>query len=218
MLYPLSLVGPQPGVCLSSLPLINWSTHFSIFATAPIALSSFGFFVIPPLPLPPSLLRALVVFRFYSSGLLTDSFRFTALVSASRISKSDDRAMDGYTPSAKMAPPGISIRNGPVNGDRHANGFAKRKSRGSIDQSVNYKDESDSDDDAPLVRLPTRICVAVAVLLSLLTRDFSRPSARNRRSLSPTAKTNRLCQERGRSCLCPSRTRPSSSLRATRNP
>lgn len=51
---------------------------------------------------------------------------------------------------------GISIRNGPVNGDPmdvdHPNGTAKRKARTSITKNVSYKDESESDDAAPLVR------------------------------------------------------------------
>ena len=51
---------------------------------------------------------------------------------------------------------GISVRNGPVNGDAMdvddtPNGTIKRKSRTSISKPV-YKDESDSDGE-PLVRL-----------------------------------------------------------------
>ncbi|CAK7205656.1 DNA topoisomerase 1 [Sporothrix eucalyptigena] len=58
-------------------------------------------------------------------------------------SSDDDR------PLAASNGHGLSIRNGPVNG---TNGLAKRKSRMSIDQSVRYKDESDSDDDAPMAK------------------------------------------------------------------
>jgi len=77
--------------------------------------------------------------------------------SAPTISKDEDRAMDNSASKARPAPPGVSIRNGPVrNGDAMdidstPNGTTKRKSRTSIDHSVNYKDESDSDDAAPLV-------------------------------------------------------------------
>ncbi|KAL1902769.1 DNA topoisomerase 1 [Sporothrix stenoceras] len=70
-------------------------------------------------------------------------------VSAARIPKSEDIAMDNYSPNVRMAPAGVSIRHGPVTG---ANGLAKRKSRASIEQSVRYKDESDSDDDAPMAK------------------------------------------------------------------
>ncbi|KAK7744143.1 DNA topoisomerase 1 [Cytospora paraplurivora] len=82
-------------------------------------------------------------------------------VSASRITKSDDEAMDGSTPSAQPDAPGISIRNGPVDGDPmdidQPNGIAKRKSRSSISKNVSYKDESDSDDGAPLAKRPKTI-------------------------------------------------------------
>jgi DNA topoisomerase I len=77
----------------------------------------------------------------------------TAL-SAAKISKEEDRAMDKSASKARPGPTGISIRNGPV-GDAmdvdSPNGAPKRKSRSSLGQSVNYKDESDSDDGAPLV-------------------------------------------------------------------
>jgi DNA topoisomerase-1 len=36
--------------------------------------------------------------------------------------------------------------------DSAPNGFVKRKSRASLAKSVNYKDDSESDDGAPLVR------------------------------------------------------------------
>lgn len=67
--------------------------------------------------------------------------------------------MDKSASRARPAPSGVAIRNGPV-GDRMdidstPNGTSKRKSRASIGRvAVKYKEESDSDDGAPLVRLP----------------------------------------------------------------
>ncbi len=67
--------------------------------------------------------------------------------------------MDKSASKARPASQGISIRNGPV-GDRMdidstPNGTSKRKARASIGRvAVQYKEESDSDDGAPLVRLP----------------------------------------------------------------
>ena len=77
--------------------------------------------------------------------------------SAPTISKADDRAMDAADSKLHIAPVGVSIRNGPVDQDKMdidspVNGQAKRKSRASIDQSVNYKDESS--DDEPMVGFP----------------------------------------------------------------
>ena len=77
--------------------------------------------------------------------------------SAPTVSKADDRAMDAAGSKLHMAPVGVSIRNGPVDQDKMdidspVNGQAKRKSRASIDQSVNYKDESS--DDEPMVSSP----------------------------------------------------------------
>lgn len=65
--------------------------------------------------------------------------------------------MDDTTPSSNGQPSaaGISIRHGPVSEPMdidQSNGIAKRKSRSSIGNNVSYKDESDSDDAAPLVR------------------------------------------------------------------
>lgn len=79
-----------------------------------------------------------------------------APVSAATISKAEDRAMDKSISKARPGPTGISIRNGPVTDDAMeidsaTNGASKRKSRSSINSAVNYKDGSDSDDDAPLV-------------------------------------------------------------------
>ena len=78
-------------------------------------------------------------------------------VSNAKISKADDRAIDKSASKARPAPPGLSIRNGPVEDDDSmdldttTNG-SKRKSRSSIGKAVNYKDNSGSDDDdAPLV-------------------------------------------------------------------
>lgn len=75
-------------------------------------------------------------------------------VSNARISAADDRALDKSDSKAGLLPPGVSIRNGPVDGDSMdvdaATNGTKRKSRSSIENAVNYKDDSDSD-DAPLV-------------------------------------------------------------------
>ena len=82
-------------------------------------------------------------------------------VSAPKISKAEDRAMDRSASKAKPAPPGLSIRHGPVNGEPMdvdlPNGTAKRKARASISKTANYKDDSDSDSDdaVPLVRRRT---------------------------------------------------------------
>jgi hypothetical protein len=68
--------------------------------------------------------------------------------------------MDKSASRARPAPPGVSIRHGAVSDrmdiDSTPNGTAKRKSRSSVGQTaVKYKEESDSDDGAPLVgRLP----------------------------------------------------------------
>lgn len=53
------------------------------------------------------------------------------------------------------APPGLSVRNGPIADDMDideppTNGTSKRKSRSSVG-IVNYNDGSDSEDDKPLV-------------------------------------------------------------------
>jgi DNA topoisomerase I len=77
-------------------------------------------------------------------------------VSKAKISKADDQALDASASKARPVPPGLSIRNGPVGDDDSmdvdttTNG-TKRKSRSSIGTTVNYKDDSDSDGDAPLV-------------------------------------------------------------------
>lgn len=63
--------------------------------------------------------------------------------------------MDESAPKSKPSATGISIRNGPIDDDSmdidHPNGTAKRKSRSSISNNVSYKDQSDSDDEIPLV-------------------------------------------------------------------
>jgi DNA topoisomerase-1 len=74
------------------------------------------------------------------------------IVSAAKISKADDRELDKSASRARPGPPGVSIRNGPVEEDGAANGVGKRKSRASNASAVNYKDDSESDDGAPLVR------------------------------------------------------------------
>lgn len=67
--------------------------------------------------------------------------------------------MDEAASKARPAPPGVSIRHGPVGDkmdvDSTPNGTVKRKSRSSAGQPVRVKEESDSDDGAPLVGLPT---------------------------------------------------------------
>ncbi|KAI6088800.1 hypothetical protein F4821DRAFT_232982 [Hypoxylon rubiginosum] len=64
-------------------------------------------------------------------------------LSASTISKAEDKAMDSR---AKPLPAPVSIRNGPVvDSSPHMNGNGKRKSRSSTNR-MNYKDESDSED------------------------------------------------------------------------
>jgi DNA topoisomerase-1 len=68
--------------------------------------------------------------------------------------------MDRSISKARPGPTGISIRNGPVKDDdamdidSQPNGTSKRKSRSSLGQAVNYKDDSDSEDGAPLVCAP----------------------------------------------------------------
>jgi hypothetical protein len=91
---------------------------------------------------------------------VTDN-HFSYVASAPKISRADDREMDKSASKARPAPPGVSIRNGPVVDDRMdvdstPNGASKRKSRSSIGQAVKYKEESDSDDGAPLVGWPAR--------------------------------------------------------------
>ncbi|KAK4105798.1 hypothetical protein N658DRAFT_492293 [Parathielavia hyrcaniae] len=80
----------------------------------------------------------------------------TGHISAPTISASTDREMDKSASKARPAPPGLSIRHGPVEGrmdlDSAPNGAAKRKSRSSISQAVKYKEESESDDCAPLAK------------------------------------------------------------------
>jgi DNA topoisomerase I len=63
--------------------------------------------------------------------------------------------MDESTSKPQSSAIGISIRNGPVGDDLmdidQPNGTAKRKARSSISNNVSYKDQSDSDDEIPLV-------------------------------------------------------------------
>lgn len=82
-------------------------------------------------------------------------------VSQAHISKSEDKAMDEAGPSGPPAPAGVSIRNGPVLGDKMnvdepaTNGHSKRKARNSTSKPVNYNDamSSGSDSEAPLVSI-----------------------------------------------------------------
>lgn len=86
---------------------------------------------------------------------MADQRRWFCEVSAPKISKAEDKAMDESTPRTQPSTAGISIRNGPIDDDSmdidQPNGTAKRKSRSSIGNNVSYKDESDSDDEIPLV-------------------------------------------------------------------
>lgn len=63
--------------------------------------------------------------------------------------------MDESASKPQPSATGISIRNGPIDDDSmdidQPNGTAKRKSRSSISNTVSYKDQSDSDDEIPLV-------------------------------------------------------------------
>ncbi|TDZ13177.1 DNA topoisomerase 1 [Colletotrichum spinosum] len=76
-------------------------------------------------------------------------------ISASRISKDEDIDMDRHASKARPAPPGLSVRHGPVDDEMDVDGpstnGAKRKSRSSLPK-VNYKDESESDDDVPMAK------------------------------------------------------------------
>lgn len=74
-------------------------------------------------------------------------------VSSATISKDEDRRLDKSMSKGKSLPEGLSIRNGPVLEESTTNGVAKRKSRASNASAVNYKDESDSEDGAPLVSI-----------------------------------------------------------------
>ncbi|KAK3995421.1 DNA topoisomerase 1 [Cladorrhinum sp. PSN332] len=85
--------------------------------------------------------------------------RANGKLSASKISAAADRKMDKSASKARPGPPGLSIRNGPVINedamdiDSTTNGVPKRKSRSSIGQAaVNYKDQSDSEDNAPMAK------------------------------------------------------------------
>ncbi|KAI2633709.1 hypothetical protein GGS26DRAFT_554401 [Hypomontagnella submonticulosa] len=72
--------------------------------------------------------------------------RTNGKLSASTISKTEDKAMDRRS-SGKAMPAPVSIRNGPIDdgASSHTNGNGKRKSRSSLNH-VNYKDASDSED------------------------------------------------------------------------
>lgn len=66
--------------------------------------------------------------------------------------------MDKAAAKSSYAPPGVSVRNGPVLNDRMdidepaTNGYAKRKARNSTGKAIKYHDSSeDSDDAVPLV-------------------------------------------------------------------
>lgn len=77
-------------------------------------------------------------------------------MSSSKISHAQDRALDRDGPKSNHLA-GLSVRNGPVEDDDMdvdapvSNGASKRKSRTSITK-ISYRDDSDSDEGAPLVR------------------------------------------------------------------
>lgn len=86
-------------------------------------------------------------------------------VSAAKIPKSEDQAMDSSVSKAlPSAATGISIRNGPIDSDPmdidQSNGTTKRKSRASLGKEISYKDDSDSEDAAPLVRKIYQFCIS----------------------------------------------------------
>ncbi|KAL2022697.1 hypothetical protein VTK56DRAFT_4778 [Thermocarpiscus australiensis] len=83
--------------------------------------------------------------------------RTSGNASAPIITPSNDREMDRSASKARPQPPGVSIRHGPVvtdsmDIDSAPNGTTKRKSRTSAGQAGKYKEESDTDDDAPLAK------------------------------------------------------------------
>jgi DNA topoisomerase-1 len=82
-------------------------------------------------------------------------------LSASKISRREDAAMDADSPR-HAAPAPLSVRYGPVDDAESpkVNGNAKRKSRSSIGTKVNYRDESDSD-DGPLAKRQRKVAAPV---------------------------------------------------------
>ncbi|RDW78101.1 putative topoisomerase i protein [Coleophoma crateriformis] len=87
--------------------------------------------------------------------------RVNGTVSNAHIPKSVDKAMDKAIDDSEMAPPGVSVRNGPVMDDSMevdesaTNGTSKRKARISTGKAVNYRDtgsDGDSDDEVPLAK------------------------------------------------------------------
>lgn len=88
--------------------------------------------------------------------LLPCTNHISCAVSSSKISRAEDKAMDRAFPDKHTGLAGLSVRNGPVRDDDMdidapvTNGASKRKSRSSIN-NVSYKDDSESDDGAPLV-------------------------------------------------------------------
>ena len=89
--------------------------------------------------------------------------------------------MDKADPTGTPLDAPISIRNGPIqNADADGNGLAvngnKRKSRSSLNQGVNYKDASDSDDQ-PIVSL---MLLTKCIEESVHADKQHRPNARGR--------------------------------------
>lgn len=95
--------------------------------------------------------------------MVTDSL---PAVSEKRISKSDDEEMDKAQEHAVaktgLVPAGVALRQGPVQQDSMdlddqvgaRNGALKRKSRNSVSKPVYAEDDSDDEEDAPLVWIP----------------------------------------------------------------
>ncbi|KAH7162702.1 hypothetical protein B0J13DRAFT_669378 [Dactylonectria estremocensis] len=81
--------------------------------------------------------------------------RANGRLSSSKISHAQDKALDRDGPNSNHLA-GLSVRNGPVEDDMDldapvTNGANKRKSRTSITK-ISYRDDSDSDDGAPLAK------------------------------------------------------------------
>lgn len=92
-------------------------------------------------------------------------------VSAAKVSRAEDEALDRAVPKEGSGLAGLSVRNGPVKDEMDVDAPAtngngnKRKSRTSITRPT-YKDESDSDASQPLVRVnyishPRKFCTHV---------------------------------------------------------
>ena len=137
------------------------------------------------------------------------------LGSAAKVSKAEDDYLDRTVPKARVSMPGLSVRNGPITGgddmdlDSHANGSTKRKSRSSISK-INYKDDSEDSDGAPLVRYPTCTGRDDAVVANPVPRQSERRQPTRQptrtRTTSPSASRGaRNCLRRTRRLISWSR-------------